>query len=470
MQNKIMELNINEFKKDEFDISDLDIEVLKMKLVERKVRKAITRLENGNYFLDDLDINYLNDCLNLSFLEANFTYQDLALVMKVNKLPEDNTIALDTIKKVSLNGILNYKQKDIIIVEPLKYQMDKVVRLDTLDTRFKEDISLSEKAIILIDYDNPLDTTLYNNYKILRYKGDFLKILEKVLLLLEFRPQIITKKGFENQDNNKLLHNYIMQEYPTKLSVDVLESLEERQNKELSIRDEVLSIIRNGVILMVDDIDITANELVLLAEHYKNIHAPESRDLSKIDFTDFINIYGVRVSKDGIYLIDEEDITSCGYADNKTIDYLYNIYLKMKKNYKDRLSFLKQRKTILSAIYNNDYELTDNKEISNADLDLLYKAYQKIENLDFSVKKFMQDVGIRINDNNIYLLSDDDAINLLEFVNPNEEGKIALFLRDGFGEDCYTENEKNFGLAIEEKNHINLSFDGLEGIEDYFAK
>lgn len=470
MQNKIMELNIDELKKDDFDVSDLDIEVLKMKLVERKVRKAITRLENGDYYLDDTEINYLNDCLNLPFLESSFSYQDLALVMNVNKLPKDNTIELDTINKVSLNGILDYNQEDIIVVEPLKYQMEKVVRLDTLDTRFKEDISLSEKAVILINYDNSLDTSLYNNNKVLRYKGNLLKILEKILLLLEFKPQGITEKGFVNQDNNKLLHNYIMQEYPSKLSVDVLESLEERQNKELSTRDEILSIIRNGVILMLDDIDITANELVLLAEHYKNIHAPESKDLNKLDFTDFVNIYGVRVSEDGIYLIDEENIASRGYADNETIDYLYNIYLKTKKNYKDRLTFLKQRKSILSSIYESDYELNDKREISDTDLDLLYKAYQEIENFDFSVKKFMQDVGVRVNENHIYLLSDDETINLLEFVNPTEEDKIALFLRDGFGEECFTENEKNFGISIKENNHINLSFEGLEDFGDYFAK
>ncbi len=467
MQNKIMEFKVDDINEDKINIEDLEVEALKMKLIERKVRKSIKKDEDGTYYLDDTNFSYLKDCLNLTFPDT-FTYEDLGLVMKVKEIPKNNTITLDNVIEITLNGILDYKKEDIIILEPLK-DINKVTRLSYLDTRIKNNITLSSEAIILINYENKLNTKLYQDYKIIRYSGDLKVVLDKLLIFRGIRPQHLIETGFENNENNEILHNYLMKNYPSKLTIDVLGSLEERQKKELSVRDEVLSIIRKGRVLVLDDIDIASNELVLLAEHYKNTHIPNVKDLSKTDFKDFVNIYGVRISSNGIYLLEEDNIAAKGYADTETIDTLYNIYLKNKKNYKDRLGYLNNRKKILSSIYEDDVKLVDKRKISDIDLDSLYREYQKTENFDGSVKKFMQDVGVRINDNEIYLLSDDEAINLIDFIDSQDEDRIAIFLRDNFEEDCYTEDEKNLGIKLK-GGPIKLSFDGLEGIENYFQK
>lgn len=465
MQNK-MELNINSLIKDDVKIDELEIETLKMKLIEKKVRKAIIKDEKGEYSLDDTDIKYLSDSTNLTFAD-NFSYEDLVLVLKVKELPNNHLVKLDTINNISLNGIFNYNPSDIIIIEPLKDHINDVTRLITLDTRLKSNLELSNKAIVLVSNEANLDISALKDYHILKYKGDLKIVLNKLLIMLGFKPQELTDKGFSNNDNNKILHNYILEKYPSKLPIDVLETLEERQAKELSVRDEVLSIIRKGNVLIFDDIIITPDELVLLAEHYKSIHNPLDIDLNKIDFKDFVNIYGVRISRDGIYLLDDDSIANKGYAKPEIVDKLYEIYLVVKKNYKEKLRLLNNRKKVLNSIEIDQFDKKAN--LSDKELDKLYQEYIKL-NLKASVKEFMQDIGIRINQTGIYLLDEDETIKLRDFIGIKEEEKIANILKDRFDEDCLTETEKNFGVKLEKINSIDLSFDGLEGVENYFSR
>ena len=458
MQNKI-ELNIDSLALDDLRVDDLEIETLKMKLIEKKVRKSIIKDENNEYRLDDTDIKYLSDSLNLTFKD-NFDYEELALVLKVKELPNNHLVKLNSINSISLNGILDYNFNDIIIIEPLKNHINDVSRLGILDTRLKSNLELSNKSIVLVSDESKIDISALKDYHILKYKGDLKTILAKLLIMLGFKPQELNDKGFVNNDNNKILHNYILENYPSKLPIDILETLEERQAKELSVRDEVLSIIRRGNVLIFDDIIITPDELVLLAEHYKSIHDPLVSDLTKIDFKDFVNIYGVRISRDGIYLLDDESIENKGYAKLEIVDKLYEIYLTVKKKYKEKLSFLANRKKILNII---NIDIIDSKiSISDEDLDKLYQEFIKI-NRTSTIKDFMKYLGIRINDDEIYLLNDEETINLMEYIDSKDEEKIAIILKDKFNRDCLTETEKNFGVNLKGISSIDLSFDGLEG-------
>ena len=465
MQNK-MEINIDSLMKDDLQIDELEIETLKMKLIEKKVRKSIIKDENDEYRLDDTDIKYLSDSLNLTFTD-NFNYEDLALVLKVRELPNNHLVKLNSINNISLNGILDYSSSDIIIIEPLKNHINDVSRLGILDTRLKSHLELSNKAIILVSDESKIDISALKDYHILKYKGDLKTILNKLLIMLGFRPQDLNDKGFTNNDNNKILHDYILENYPSKLPIDILETLEERQAKELSVRDEVLSIIRRGNVLIFDDIIIAPDELVLLAEHYKSIHDPLVSDLNKNDFKDFVNIYGVRISRDGIYLLDDESIGRKGYAKIEIVDKLYEIYLVVKKNYKEKLSFLANRRKILSII---NIDIIDKKiGINDEDLDELYQEFIKI-NINATIKDFMKCLGIRINADGIYLLTDEEVIDLMEYIDSKEEEKIAIILKDKFNQECITETEKNFGVNLKGISSIDLSFDGLEGVENYFSR
>ena len=78
----------------------------------------------------------------------------------------------------------------------------------------------------------------------------------------------------------------------------------------------------------------------------------------------------------------------------------------------------------------------------------------------------MQDLGIRVNDSNIYLLNDNETINLRNFVEEYDEELIASILRK-YNEDCYTESDNELNSRLRGFNSTHLSFDGLD---DLFTK
>ena len=433
------------------------IEELKLNLIKRKVKKSLLY---NNDSIDDTNFNYLSDCLNLAFPD-NFDYTKLALVIKTKHLPSNSKIFDSDIVEISLNGINSSNLDNYIIIEPLEYHLDNLRKIGVLDSRIKGEITLSSKAIILTNYEQNID-----KYNVLKYKGNIEIVIAKLLILSGYYPQEIKDNTWINQENISILNNYLMQYNPDKLSLSITEILKFRQTKELRIRDKILSIIRKSNILDIDDIDITAMELVILAEHYKNMYAKEDKDLDKIEFTDFVNIYGVRLNKEGIYLIEDSSLLKSGYAMAPTINELYTIYLKTKKNYKERAKILGNRKKIIQSICGNS-ELLTKKNITEEELDKLYKKYIEIEN-DISIKKFMQALGIRVDeDNKFYLLNDNETITLVSFIEARDEEKIALCLREKFNEDCYTEGERDLGVRLHQLNSTYLSFDGLE---DYFTK
>ena len=78
----------------------------------------------------------------------------------------------------------------------------------------------------------------------------------------------------------------------------------------------------------------------------------------------------------------------------------------------------------------------------------------------------MQDLGIRINDGNVYLLNDNETIDLRNFVEEDDEKLIANILRK-YNEDCYTESDNELNSRLRGFTSTHLSFDGLE---DLFTK
>ena len=436
--------------------NEQELEKLKLDLVARKVVKNL----NEKHCINDKYIEYLDDCLNLTFPD-DFSYKDLVLVITTNKLPENNTLDSKDIECITLNGIA--KKSDIVILEPLEEQMNNTRKLDVTNIKLKNNIPLSSKAIILVR--NNIELPKNINYNIIQYKGDLRIALIKTLILDGYRPQDIKENAFYNQTNNKKLQTYLTANYPNKLSIDEVEILKARQQKELSLRYEILSIIRETDILVLDDIEISAYELVILAEHYKSIYSKEDDNLDIIEFSDFINIYGIRLNSDGIYLLDDDSLLKDGYANSNTINKLYNIYLRTKKNYKERINIINKRKSFLKTIYNEDVELTSKRDLSNDELDKLYKTYITI-NPSNSVKVFMQDLGIRINDGNVYLLNDNETIDLRNFVEEDDEKLIANILRK-YNEDCYIESDNELNLRLRGFTSTHLSFDGLE---DLFTK
>ncbi len=443
--------DVKSIKKDELDS-------LKWELVSRKVRKCLTKIDDC-YLIDDEEISYLTDCLNLRF-NSNFNFKDIMLVISLKRVPKDLKLEENDVVSVTINGISN-QSSDIVVLDPLGNQIANVNKIDAGNTKLKNRLTLSYKAILLVNEDYKLDDEILQNYLVIRYKGDIKQALFKILIYYSFKPQEIINAKFRNQENNEILLNYLKQNYPNKILIITKESLLDRQTKELSIRDEVLSIIRNSPILILDDIDIVPKELVFLAEHYKNIHGLNDIDLDKVEFADFVNIYGVRMNKFGVYLLDDDALFESGYADSKMIDDLYEVYLRTKKNYKERLNAINNRKKILNSI--NVDSIKNERAISLEELESLYKAYQENTSNDNSAKKFMQVVGVRINKNyKLTLLTDDETIDMSEFIDITDEERMSACLRENFGIKCYTESDREFGSRLKNMNSINLSFDGLE--------
>ncbi len=439
-------------------IDTKELENLKLDLVLRKIKKSFQETN----IIDDTNINYLNDCLNLSL--DNLTLKDLILIIQTNNLPDNYILQSKDIIDISLNSLTS--NENYIILEPLENKINDISKLDCVNIKFKTNITLNSKDIILVKEDKEITQDYLEKYNIIKYKGDIKIVLSKVLILYGYKPQELKDKEFKNQENNKILLNYLRNNYSNKIPIKNKQSLIDRQTKELSVRDEVLSIIRKSPILIIDDIDITPQELVILAEYYKSIHGLKDKDLDELEFSDFVNIYGVRLNDSGLYLLDDDNLVKGEYAKENIIQELYKIYLRNKKNYKERLGIISNRKNILKSI--NETEIKDKRNISIEELGILYKEYQKNNSNDNSVQRFMQNVGIRINNyDEIYLLNDDETINLMEFIESRDEDKMAIYLRDNLNLDCYTESEKDFGKRLKSMHNVNLSF---EGLEELFAK
>ena len=138
-----------------------NIESLKLELVGRKVEKSLTK-RNNYYLIDDEDINYLEDCLNLSF-DSPFSFKELMLVINLKKVPKDHELESKDVLDVTINGI-NNQSSDIIILEPLENQIENINKIEAGTTKLKPKITLSSRAVLLVKQDYKLNDEILNNY------------------------------------------------------------------------------------------------------------------------------------------------------------------------------------------------------------------------------------------------------------------------------------------------------------------
>ena len=86
--------DVKSIKKDELDS-------LKWELVSRKVRKCLTKIDDC-YLIDDEEISYLTDCLNLRF-NSNFNFKDIMLVISLKRVPKDLKLEENDVVSVTIN-------------------------------------------------------------------------------------------------------------------------------------------------------------------------------------------------------------------------------------------------------------------------------------------------------------------------------------------------------------------------------
>ena len=140
------------------------------KIYEAKEQEMLQQIEIDNDYRAHLRQVYEEDDIGI---------KDLVLVGKTKEFPSDSCVDINW----SLNG-LPEKEGEYIIIEPLEEQINNVANLNETNTVFKEEIKLSDRAIILMPlekYEDESKKAELDNMNIRLYEGKEEYALEMLL-------------------------------------------------------------------------------------------------------------------------------------------------------------------------------------------------------------------------------------------------------------------------------------------------
>ena len=134
------------------------------------------------------------------FAENDIGIEDLVLVGKVKEFPASCRVDINW----SLNG-LPKKEGEYIIIEPLKEHINNVKKLNEVNTIFKEEIELSDRAIVLMPLEkyNTLNMkTELDKTNIRLYEGDEEYALEMLFFDKKYIYLKISENGYILDEKN----------------------------------------------------------------------------------------------------------------------------------------------------------------------------------------------------------------------------------------------------------------------------
>jgi len=246
--------------------------------------------------------------------------------------------------KVDSHAYGNWDNRKYIIIDPIKHHLDSIHAISPQDTWTKGSIKLSSDSIVLViekEYDS-LDKQLVENCNIIKYTGDSKKCVEKMLLLLGYKPQEVGKDGWlENNyfgENASILTNYVAENCPDKSAKPHFYSEEYKAENKLGTRDEVLGKIRGELLDTSKGVFLTNKEFntlyMRLKHSAKDCQNPDYEQPEKDIFIEFIKMYGISYNSEvGIYLLDDSNVIKSyqNGIDANMAEEFYQFYEELKK-------------------------------------------------------------------------------------------------------------------------------------------
>lgn len=281
-----------------------------------------------------------------------------------------NTIHFTLNGPVESHPYGSWNEMNYVVIEPLKYHINDVINLSTVDTYFYKSLKLSKDAFILIRKDafDSIDKKLLDAKNIIVFSGNQNNVVNEILLYLGYNPQKIGMHNWVYESLNGLIKRDKIQDYQEKqrminpkLTFDMhsgsMYDIISKNQWEIS-RD--LSIIKKGKIVSIkNEYKITAEELLNVYKIY----------LKTNDFvSDNIDCFKKFIEKFHI-----------NFNDNKEI-----VIDSVDKWYDDQIKNNITEKNMIKTIYN------DIKKIEQTKIEYeKQKKEHKIQEFQHSVKKRM---------------------------------------------------------------------------------
>lgn len=281
-----------------------------------------------------------------------------------------NTIHFTLNGPVESHPYGSWNKMNYVVIEPLKYHINDVINLSTVDTYFYKSLKLSKDAFILIRKDvfDSIDKKLLDGKNIIVFSGNQNNVVNEILLYLGYSPQKIGMHNWVYESLNGLIKRDKIQDYQEKqrminpkLTFDMhsgsMYDIISKNQWEIS-RD--LSIIKKGKIVSIkNEYKITAEELLNVYKIY----------LKTNDFvSDNIDCFKKFIEKFHI-----------NFNDNKEI-----VIHSVDKWYNDQIKNNITEKNMIKTIYN------DIKKIEQTKIEYeKQKKEHKIQEFQHSVKKRM---------------------------------------------------------------------------------
>lgn len=420
-----------------------------------KLKEEVIYDSDGIPVIDDVvPENFEKNFVDLNFNPKTFSLDDIVMVHATDYFPENhiiktsrsanaiyekdkkeikivgeskigntyshrNTIHFALNGKVSNHGWNSWDNVKFIIIEPMKYHMDTIHCVRPEDTWVKGEMKLSNESIILVREDvyDKLNKETLKDYNIIKFRGNDTIVVEKVLLMLGYKPKTIGMYNwnnfFDNDGDTKLLFDYIKKYYPDIIFHTHAATEEKEIEKNLNVRDTVISAIRDLVVDTKNGLNITFREFNILYEYFKR----ENRNDTFSFLENFIYRYGIRVKNNQFYLLDDDSILDSyknGF-DSEIVNEVENA-ITFHKVFKP---LLKERRENLANIFGNSVDTKNNINLTLEMIFDMYYYYCKNNIYKCSVKDFINSYGIRKYDNDYIMLNDLEMINKYNNIDNN---------------------------------------------------
>lgn len=281
-----------------------------------------------------------------------------------------NTIHFTLNGPVESHPYGSWNEMNYLVIEPLKYHINDVTNLSTVDTYFDKSLKLSKDAFILIRKDafDDIDKKKLVGKNIIVFSGNQNNVVNEILLYLGYNPQKIGMHNWVYESLNGLIKRDNIQDYQEKqrminpkLTFDMhsgsMYDIISKNQWEIS-RD--LSIIKKGKIVSIkNEYKITAEELLNVYKIYLKTNDFVSDNIDC--FKKFIEKFHINFNDNKEFVIDSVD-----------------------KWYDDQIKNNITEKNMIKAIYN------DIKKIEQTKIEYeKQKKEHKIQEFQHSVKKRM---------------------------------------------------------------------------------
>lgn len=350
-------------------------------------------LQDGIALIDDTPLKEQETLVDLPF-EGEISVDDFVMVHATDFFPENHTIKSSNKSKAEYTMVIDEKKYDLldprdtvhfavngrvsshkygnwddkkyIIIEPLNKHLEKIVGFNVEDSWIRTEIPLSNKTILMVEeseYEKLTDIQK-SEYQIVLFKGDSVLCVQKLLIMLGYKPQEITPDGWINLDNAAKVNSYMKEHYGTINTFHKL-SKDKKIEELIVLRDKTISSIRGKNVSTYNGTEITKKEVLALFILYcKRNSFPKNLSLEDVieKFNSFIYEYGIRCYEDKYYAIAAKTLIE-NAADKPNIQTMIN-------DFKEYLNLLYpiikndpygQYTNVLDNIL-NDYDKTNEQE------------------------------------------------------------------------------------------------------------